>query len=272
MVRYEEPRQARVKQLRTRVVPPTLRQVVVAACHASPFAGHSGNTRTLQRVITRYWWPMVARDVERMVSACGHCRLANNASHEAQMELHGLESSAPFDVVFLDVWEPGEVVDADGSRKILTCLDCMTGFAAAVALGKDIVATTLAGKAFAAFFVPYGLPKLIVVDAVHQFGSLFKEVFAWLLIPVHSVAPENHKAIRNERFHQYLNKVQKINMADKGSFHQWIQGVMFALYGWNAAPIDGMDVSWSFVAVGREFPFPIDMSSETEAREALMEG
>ena len=52
-----------------------------------------------------------------------------------------------------------------------------------------------------AFFVSYGLLKLIIVDLARQFRSLFKEVFVWLLIPVHMVAPENHKTIRNERFH-----------------------------------------------------------------------
>ena len=71
----------------------------------------------------------------------------------------------------------------------------MTGFAAAVALGKDLLVEVLGRKTFAAFFVPYGLPKLIIVDLTRQFGSLFKEVFARLLIPVHMVAPENYKAI-----------------------------------------------------------------------------
>ena len=39
-----------------------------------------------------------------------------------------IESDNPFDVVFLDFWEPGDIPDQDGYRKILTCLDCMTGF------------------------------------------------------------------------------------------------------------------------------------------------
>ena len=49
---FEEPRRTKVQQLCTRVVPPTLRQVVTAACHSSPFAGHSGEHKTYQQVIT----------------------------------------------------------------------------------------------------------------------------------------------------------------------------------------------------------------------------
>ena len=42
--------------------------------------------------------------------------------------LHTIESDTPFDVVFIEFWEPGDIPDRDGSRKILTCLDCMTLF------------------------------------------------------------------------------------------------------------------------------------------------
>ena len=51
-----------------------------------------------------------------------------------------------------------------------------------------------------------------------------------------------------------------------------MQGVLFALYGWNASPVDGMDIGKAFVAIGQEFPFPIDMSSETLSNEAVGEG
>ena len=49
----------------------------------------------------------------------------------------------------------------------------------------------------------------------------------------------------------YLNKVQKINSADKGRLHQWLQGALFALYAWNAVPVDGTEIARSVLAVGR---------------------
>ena len=71
-----------------------------------------------------------------------------------------------------------------------------------------------------------------------------------LLIPVHAFARENHKAIINEGFHRFLNKVQNINSSDKGSFHQWLKSVFFALYDWNAGPVYGTDIDRSFVSIG----------------------
>ena len=64
-------------------------------------------------------------------------------------------------------------------------------------------------------------------------------------------------------FHRYLNKLKKINSEDKGSLHQCLQGILFALNAWNSGPVDGTDIAQSVVAIGRESPFPIDPSPES---------
>ena len=71
---------------------------------------------------------MVNKEVVQFIISCAHCQLVNSLSREAQQLLHTIESDTPFDVVFLDFLEPGDIPDWDGYRKILTCLDCMTGF------------------------------------------------------------------------------------------------------------------------------------------------
>eukprot|EP00978_Attheya_sp_CCMP212_P011560 scaffold28579_cov50-Attheya_sp.AAC.1 len=62
---YETSRAACIRQLRTRVVLRSLRQVVVTACHSSPFGGHSGFNRINFRIQSMYWWPGMRRDVEQ---------------------------------------------------------------------------------------------------------------------------------------------------------------------------------------------------------------
>ena len=60
-------------------------------------------------------------------------------------------------------------------------------------------------------------------------GGFKKNFQDTLLILVHVVARGNHKAIRNEGFRRYLNKVQKINSDDNGILHQFLQGLSFSL-------------------------------------------
>jgi hypothetical protein len=162
-------------------------------------------------------------------------------------------------VIFLDIWQPGEVTEMDGSFAVLTMLEGMCSFAATAFLPQKITAETLADATFSTFFAHCGMPRLIVVDADSKFCRMFKVLFKNLGIPVEAVSKGNHKAIRNERFHRYLNKVKTINTADTDSYVQWKQGVVFAVYGWNAGPIDGTNIPRSVGAMGREFPFPIDL-------------
>ena len=159
--------------------------------------------------------------------------------------LHTIESDTPFDVVFLDFWEPGDITDLDGSLNILTCLDFMTIFGLGSAIGmKEITSDQAALWDFGNFFVPFRIPKMIVVDANGIFSGILKKTFQeTLLTPVHTVVRGNQKAIINEGFHRYLNKVHKTNSSDKGSLHQWSQGILFTLYAWNSGQVDGTDIA-----------------------------
>ena len=82
------------------------------------------------------------------------------------------------------------------------------------------------------------------MDADELFTVMFKNNFQdTLLIPVHAVARRNYKMIVNEGFHRCFNKVQNINSVYKGGLHQWLQGVLFSLYTWNAGPVDRTDIT-----------------------------
>ena len=118
--------------------------------------------------------------------------------------LQKIDSDAPFDVVFIDFWKPGYILDQNGSLKILTFLDCMKGFGLTEATGmKEITSDQATQWAFGNFFVLFGLPKIIVVDADELFSGMSKKTFQeTLLIPVHTFSRGNHKAIINEGFNK----------------------------------------------------------------------
>ena len=82
-----------------------------------------------------FWWKMFNKEVEQFIRAREHFKFVKFMPHWVQNMLHTIDSDNPFDVVFLDFWEPGDIPDQDGYRKILTCLDCMTGFGIVAATG-----------------------------------------------------------------------------------------------------------------------------------------
>jgi hypothetical protein len=109
-------------------------------------------------------------------------------------------------VFFLDIWwQPGEIQEKDGSCAILTMLEGMCGFGAVAFLPKKITSETLADAMFSTFVPVFGLPRLIIVDADSKFCGMFVTLFRNLGIQVESTSRGNHRAVRNERFHRYLN-------------------------------------------------------------------
>jgi hypothetical protein len=256
-----EPKWTQIRQLRRRVVPKSLRQLIITAYHATPLAGHSGIYRTYWRVAARYWWPRMYLDVKEAVGACAHCKLANAVGQDAKTILEALSSDCPFDVIAIDIWSPGAVPDKEGNTKALTSLDTTTGFASAAIL-QSMQSESVARTCFASFFAPNGLPKLILIDAGSENKGTLICMCQTLGVKYHMVSPEQHDGILCERFHRYLNKVQKIEATNNQSYTQWVLGVMFATYSWNAAPIDGTNLIRSFVAKGRVFPFPIQVAEE----------
>jgi hypothetical protein len=57
-----------------------------------------------------------------------------------------------------------------------------------------------------------------------------------------------------ERVNRYLNKGLKIMCTERGPVRIAEEAILLLMYAWNS----GTDISCSFVAVGREFAFPID--------------
>ena len=82
------------------------------------------------------------------------------------------------------------------------------------------------------------------MDAYEFSSGVFKKNFSeTLLIPVHATTMGKHKVILYKVFHNYLNKIQKINSVVNVSINQSLKGVFFSLYAWNAGPVDGTDIA-----------------------------
>ena len=62
--------ESEVEQL---VLPKACRHVALVMSHDIPIAGHLGRDKTRQRLLRRFFWPTVFRDVEEYCKTCGVC-------------------------------------------------------------------------------------------------------------------------------------------------------------------------------------------------------
>ena len=107
----------------------------MSAYHVSTLEGHIHDQITLFRILARFWWPMVKKEVDQFIRDCVHYQLVNSCSCEAKQLIQMIESDTPFDVVFLYSWETGDIQYWYGSCKILTCLYFMSVFGLGDATG-----------------------------------------------------------------------------------------------------------------------------------------
>ena len=218
-------------------------------------AGHVGFYKTYWRIAARYLWPGMYTDVRKAVTECGHCILGNNVSHKAQQELDRLSVDEPFDIIAIDIWIPGVTEPKESlpseeppiRQAVLTSVCNLTSFATVGSL-ENMDSETVTRVLLSQIIIPNGLPKLVLMDA----DSLFKTSLQYMLdnlgIAFHVVAAEQHEGILCERFHRYLNKVQRINGMDTKDHSNWMMNTSFAAYAWNASPVDGTNVVRSFAA------------------------
>ena len=88
------------------VVPESLVQEVLRGIHDSPFAGHLGVTRTLDRIRERFYWPGMHESVESHIRECSACAQGKEAPNTNKAPLHSIEVGEPFSFWVVDFMGP----------------------------------------------------------------------------------------------------------------------------------------------------------------------
>jgi len=107
----------------------------------------------------------------------------------------------------------------------------------------------------------YGLFHTVVLDKDSKFVGVCRKALDLLQINCHVLSGDNHNPMIVERVNRYLTKGLKIMTNERDSVRIALEAILLLLYAWNSCPIPGTDISRSLVAVGREFAFPIDYST-----------
>lgn len=160
---------------------------------------HQGVVRTKQFLRSKFYWPNMDIDIERLTGNCNACIL-NQALHEDQ-PLQPLElPPRPWTKLGIDLVGP---ID---NKHILTVIDYYTSYPEAVVV-SDISSQTVTGELMK-IFGRFGYPLEVVTDNGRQFVSTLFDSFLTTCGIKHIRAspyyPKSNGKI--ERFHRYLKK------------------------------------------------------------------
>ena len=165
----------------------------------------------------------------------------------------------PFLVLFIDAYSVGKHSSFDGSEVYLVACCGMTGFASMEPIQHANSKNFASG--IMKIQLRYGLCHTVVLDKDSKFFGVCLEALDLLQINCHVLSGNNHNPMIVERVNRYPTKGLKVMTNKRDSVRIALEAILLLLYAWNSCPIPGTDISRSLVAVGREFAFPIDYST-----------
>ncbi|CAM4631962.1 unnamed protein product [Lepidochelys olivacea] len=176
---YRLDQDPQTQEVRTQsVVPRIHRRAVLKLAHDIPAAGHLGQEKTVARVLARFFWPSIHREVKEYCASCPDCQHAAPAGVRKAPLVPLPVVGVPFERVAMDLVGPFPKSKA-GHQYILVLMDYATRFPEAIPL-RSITTRTIAAELMK-IFARVGLPREILTDQGTNFTSkLFCQVCALL--------------------------------------------------------------------------------------------
>ena len=145
------------------VVPKGFREKVLRLAHETLLAEHLGIKKTLDRVVSEFFWPGVCGDVARFCKSCDICQRAIRKGRVTKVPLGKMPLiDTPFKRVAVDIVGPTEPRSDKKSRYILTMIDYATRYPEAVALPS--IETEHVAEALIAMFSRVGIPSEMLIE------------------------------------------------------------------------------------------------------------
>jgi hypothetical protein len=173
--------------------------------------------------------------------------------------MYNFPIKAPFLVLFIDAYSAGKHLSFDGLEVYLIACCGTTSFASVKptqqANSKNF------SSAIMKIQLRYRFCHTVVLDKDSKFFGVCSEALDLLQINCNILSGNNHNPMMVKRVNRYLTKGLKIMTNEHDSVWIALKAIFLLLYAWNSCPIPGTNIFRSLVAVGREFAFPIDYST-----------
>ena len=249
------------------VIPESFREKVLRLAHETLMSGHLGIKKTMDRVLTEFFWPGVCGDVSRFCKSCDICQRTIQKGRVTKVPLGKLPLiDTPFKRVAVDIVGPIEPRSERKSRYILTMIDYATRYPEAVALPG--IETERVAEALVEMFSRVGIPDEMLTDCGSQFtAEVMKEVSR--LLSLQQITTTPYHPICNgliERFHMTLKQMLRRMCAERPKdWDKYLPALLFAI---REVPQESLGFSPFELLYGRNVKGPMAILRELWSGEA----
>ena len=210
------------------VLPTQCRKAVLQLAHEVPIAGHLGKNKTAKRILRRFYWPTLYKDVEDFCRSCQVCQRFSKQKVVKAPLIPLPVVTEPFRRVAMDIVGPLPRTKSD-NRYILVMCDYATRYPEAIPV-KAVDVEHIAEE-LVRIFTRVGIPEEILTDQGSNFTSqLQSEIYQ--LLHVHPIQTSPYHPQTDglvERFNKTLKTMlRKVAAEDQQDWDKWLPCLLFA--------------------------------------------
>lgn len=194
-------------------VPKKSRIKVLDLMHDRPLGAHLGQFKTLSRIREKYYWPNLAKDVEKYVNSCELCQRNKYPNKNVKVPMgEQKECGGPWETIAVDFL--GQFPRSKrGNRYLFVVVDVFSKFCLLKPM-RQADACSMAKFLEDEVFLMFGVPSKIVSDNGPQFVSkIYKD-----LLDKYKIT-----ASYNAAYHPQHNPAERVNRVVLGCVRSYIQ-------------------------------------------------
>ena len=243
------------------IVPVALVERVIRNLHEGFGAAHQAAKATTARLIRRFFWPGLKRDVRLYVACCPVCEEFLHSTRSPKAGLHPMDVGGRGDCLAMDIVGGGESLPltARGSKYILTLVDCFTRYAFAIPL-NDQSSEAVVNAVIGNYITVHGTPRRILTDQGKCFESAlflsFCKFFRISKIRTSGYRPQSNGIC--ERFNQTLKR-SLCKSLSKSLQPSWDLYLNFVTFSYNTSIHSSTGFSPHYLTFGCEARLPADL-------------
>ena len=190
--------------------PKKLQPEIIRAAHNSLLGGHMGVFKSRERILGRYFWPSVAKDVEEHVKGCVDCQKVKPWNRPKKAPLKPLEQpTAPNHRIHIDLFGP-LATSGQGKKMVCVITDAFTKYTELVAV-RSKEAGEVARAIMSTWITRYSTPKEIVTDGGKEFANKLMEALCQELRILHRQTTPYHPETNASA--EVFNRTMKLYLA-----------------------------------------------------------
>jgi transposase InsO family protein len=239
-------------------LPAKYRMEVLRRYHDEVTSAHLGLNRCLHQLKKRFFWPCMARSVQKYIRACKSCQARKGIADKPAGLLQCIRAARPFQRVGMDLLGPFPL-SKKGNRQIVVIFDYLTKWAEVKAMPTG-TAVDVANVFVEQVFVRHGAPEQLITDRGKCFVAEIMQAVAKLLTTNHRTTSAFNPSCNGqvERLNHVL--ADMLSMYVSSDHTDWDETLPYVTFAYNTSRQESTGFSPFYLLYGREPILPADLS------------